>query len=50
VLDDAFAKTQVEVFQSDLRSSHLVTLEEWKNRPRRERFNEWLAGLLRRQL
>ena len=50
VIDGDFARQQVEVFQGDLRVSRLVTLDEWKNRPWREKFTEWLAGLLRRQL
>ncbi|MEO6708867.1 MAG: phospholipase D-like domain-containing protein [Planctomycetota bacterium] len=50
IMDGEFARQQVEVFQADVRASHLVTLEEWKNRPRREKVTEWLAKLVRRQL
>jgi len=50
LMDGEFARRQVDVFQEDVRASHLVTLADWQNRPRREKFNEWLAGLLRRQL
>jgi len=50
VLDDDLAREQVAVFQEDLRVSHRVTLEEWKNRPWKEKVTENLAALLRRQL
>ena len=33
VLDAAFAREQVEVFEKDRSNSRRVTLEEWKRRP-----------------
>jgi len=50
LLDDELAREQVAVFQEDLRASHRVSLEEWQGRPAQEKFSEWMAGLLRRQL
>ena len=50
ILDAEFARQQVQTFQADLARSREITLEMWRNRPRSERFKEWLAGLLRSQL
>ena len=50
VYDKEFALRQVQVFQEDLKKTKKVTFEEWKNRPKSEKFKEWLAGLLRHQL
>jgi cardiolipin synthase A/B len=50
VLDAGFAEEQEAVFEQDKRKARQVTLEMWRNRPRMERFKEWLAGLLRSQL
>jgi cardiolipin synthase len=33
VYDAAFAARQTEVFEADLKRSHRITYEAWKNRP-----------------
>jgi cardiolipin synthase len=50
VMDRAFAKQQIEVFEDDLKKSKQVTLQDWQNRPLLEKYEEWLAGLLHHQL
>ena len=50
VYDAKFAQRQAEVFRQDLARSRRVTLEEWQNRPRREKLMEHAAGLLGSQL
>ena len=50
VLDTAFAARQETIFEQDKGLARQVTLEMWRNRPRMERFKEWLSGLLRAQL
>ena len=50
VLDPDFARRQVEVFFQDRAKSHRVTLEEWRNRPWREKLVERLANLIGSQL
>jgi cardiolipin synthase A/B len=50
VLDEEFAASQVRQFEEDKQRSKQFTLEDWRNRPWRERVVEWLAGLLRLQL
>ena len=50
ILDEEFAREQAVTFQADLERSREITYEMWKNRPRREKVQEWLAGLLRSQL
>jgi cardiolipin synthase A/B len=45
IYDGAFAARQTTVFEEDLKRSRRMTLEEWKDRPFRERLKE-LAGLL----
>ena len=50
IYDREFALRQVQVFQEDLKKSKQITFEQWKNRPKSEKFKEWLAGLLRHQL
>jgi cardiolipin synthase len=50
VLDAEFARAQVELFDKDRAMSRQVTLEEWHNRPLRERMMERAAELLRSQL
>lgn len=50
ILDAGFAAEQEAVFERDKLQAHQITLEAWRNRPRMERFKEWLAGLLRSQL
>jgi len=50
VLDAAFARRQVEVFNEDLKRSKPITLEAWRHRPWREKLVERLASLLGSQL
>jgi len=50
VYDAKFAQRQAEVFRQDLARSRRVTLEEWQNRPWREKLMEHAAGLLGSQL
>ncbi|MBA3659340.1 MAG: cardiolipin synthase B [Gemmatimonadales bacterium] len=50
VLDAVFGKAQARVFLADRAHSHQVTLQEWRERPLRERVMERLAGVLHSQL
>lgn len=50
VLDQDFAREQVEHFESDKEVSRQVTLEEWKRRPVSEKIMECLATLISPQL
>lgn len=50
VLDAEFAAEQERIFEEDKRLARRVTFEEWRARPRSEKFREWLSGLLRSQL
>ncbi|HEX6882436.1 MAG TPA: phospholipase D-like domain-containing protein [Planctomycetota bacterium] len=50
VLDAAFAAEQARIFAEDKRHARRITLEAWQSRPRSEKFQEWLSGLLRSQL
>ena len=50
LFDADFAVRQTEVFEQDLARSHRVSLEEWENRPVKEKLAERLALLLRSQL
>lgn len=50
VLDRDFAAEQAQVFESDKNRSRQITLEEWRNRPWREKLIEQLASLLGSQV
>jgi len=50
VYDAAFAERQTRVFEEDLKQSKRVTLEDWQNRPLKERLAERVAALLESQL
>jgi cardiolipin synthase A/B len=50
VLDEAFAAEQAEIFEKDKQACRQVTLEEWQQRPGREKAIENLAWLLRSQV
>ncbi len=50
IVDNAFASAQTATFEADLALSHRVSYAEWRARPARERFMEWLASLLGTQL
>lgn len=45
VLDPAFGKDMEAAFNEDLRSSKRVTLEQWRDRPWKDRFREFLGRL-----
>jgi len=50
VLDESFARRQVEIFRSDLERTRRVTLAQWRARPWREKLWERALGLLGSQL
>jgi cardiolipin synthase len=50
VLNREFAKRQIDLFRKDKERARLITLEEWRRRPLREKILEHAAGLLRSQL
>jgi cardiolipin synthase len=50
VYDRDFAREQARIFAEDLKRSRRVTLEEWENRPWREKLWEHAMGLLSSQL
>ncbi len=50
VLDAAFARRQVEIFEADLAQARPVTLEAWRHRPWPEKLAEHAASLLGGQL
>jgi len=49
VLDRSFAASQVQVLVDDAAKGRQMTLAHWHRRPRRERFADWISGLLRAQ-
>jgi len=50
VYDRDFARVQARVFEDDFKRSRRVSLEEWRNRPWREKAWEYAMGLLGSQL
>ena len=50
VMDSEFAVQQTQIFEDDMKLSRRITLEEWNNRPLREKLGERVASLLRSQL
>jgi cardiolipin synthase len=50
VMDRAFAAEIIEQFESDKKRSHQITLEEWRNRPWKERLMEWWGMLFESQV
>ncbi|MEO7850876.1 MAG: phospholipase D-like domain-containing protein [Rubrivivax sp.] len=50
VLDDEFAAEQTKTFEADLASSRPISLEQWRNRPLREKLTEQVASLFGSQL
>jgi cardiolipin synthase len=50
VYDPAFVREQEAVFENDLRHSHRVTYEEWKQRPGVEKVMEQVSSFLSSQL
>ncbi|PBB37971.1 cardiolipin synthase B [Mesorhizobium sp. WSM3868] len=45
-----FARTQIDLFNQDLKRSRQISLAEWRSRPMREKFTDWLASTLHAQL
>ena len=50
ILDRDFAQQQARLFEQDRARCTRITLDLWRSRPRREKLQDWLAGLLRLQL
>ncbi len=50
VLDEEFANEQMEIFDQDWQKSHLVTYEQWQQRPWHEKLIEKSAALFKSQL
>ena len=50
IYDREFARQQSAIFDADIEKSHLVTYEEWLNRPRLEKLIEKVVPLLDWQL
>jgi cardiolipin synthase A/B len=50
VLDAAFARAQVGIFEADLKRSRRVSVQEWEHRPWTEKLWEHTIGLLSSQL
>jgi len=49
-IDPEFAGEQAGVFHADKQASHLVSIQDWRQRLWREKAVERLAGLLRSQV
>ena len=50
ILDAGFAQEQTAIFDADWQRSREITLDQWQQRPWREKLHEHLAALLRTQL
>ncbi|MGX5844842.1 phospholipase D-like domain-containing protein [Mesorhizobium sp. ArgA1] len=50
VLGRDFARTQIDLFNEDLKRSREISLAEWQSRPLREKVTDWLASRLHSQL
>jgi cardiolipin synthase len=50
VIDPAFAATLKKAFEDDLKKSRAVSLQEWTNRPKKEKVLGWFASLFSSQL
>lgn len=50
IYDGQFAREQVKQFETDKEQSRRVTLEEWQNRPRWEKFSDRAAAIFKSQL
>ncbi len=49
IFDAAIAREQIEIFNADLARTREVTLEEWRNRPLRQRVADWFWSWWRAQ-
>jgi cardiolipin synthase A/B len=45
VMDAAFAREQIQIFEDDLGKSKQITYEQWKTRPLPEKFMEGFATM-----
>lgn len=50
VYGEEFTRTQIDVFETDLKRSREISMEEWDARPLSEKFTDWLASTLRSQI
>ena len=50
IYDGVMATRQTAIFEDDLKRSRRVTLEEWTNRPLKEKAKDWMASVLSSQL
>ena len=50
VFDTVFAREQDATLRADIARSRLITLQEWRDRPLKERFKELVASVFRSQL
>jgi cardiolipin synthase A/B len=50
VFDAGFVDQQNRIFMADLASTREVTLDEWRNRPWRQKVKDWMASHLRVQM
>ncbi len=50
IVDQKFAREQIETFRADLAKSRRITLQEWQDRPVWDKVKEKAASLLGRQL
>jgi cardiolipin synthase len=50
VLDHEFAERQIAIFENDWRRSKVITLQQWQQRPWREKVTDRIASLLGSQL
>lgn len=46
VLGQAFGNEMEKAFQEDIRDSKQITLEDWRNRPLKDRMKEWAARFM----
>jgi cardiolipin synthase A/B len=46
IYDANFARQQIAIFESDVRQSQLITLEQWRNRPLAEKLAEKTAAIM----
>lgn len=45
-----FARTQIDLFNEDLKRSREISLDEWQSRPLSEKVTDWMASRLHSQL
>jgi cardiolipin synthase len=50
VLDEQFAREQIEIFERDKQHCVQITWQQWKQRPKLNRTIDWFAGLFRAQM